>query len=72
MRWAFVTSAIALPEFWPGHFGSLDALSKATVEELDDIHEIGLTVAESVRDWFDDPGNIALCERLRAAGVRTT
>ena len=52
-------------------FASLDALSKATVEELDDIHEIGLTVAESVRDWFDDPGNIALCERLRAAGVRT-
>jgi DNA ligase (NAD+) len=52
-------------------FSSLDALSKATVEELDAIHEIGLTVAESVRDWFDDPGNIALCERLRAAGVRT-
>ncbi|HXM34325.1 MAG TPA: NAD-dependent DNA ligase LigA, partial [Pyrinomonadaceae bacterium] len=52
-------------------FASLDALSKATVEELDDIHEIGLTVAESVRDWFDDAGNIALCERLRAAGVRT-
>jgi DNA ligase (NAD+) len=53
------------------HFGSLEALSKATVEELDDIHEIGLTVAESVRDWFDDAGNAALCERLRSAGVRT-
>lgn len=53
------------------HFGSLAALGKATVEELDDIHEIGLTVAESVRDWFADPGNAELCERLRAAGVRT-
>ena len=52
-------------------FSSLDALSKATVAELDEIHEIGLTVAESVRDWFDDPGNIALGARLRAAGVRT-
>jgi DNA ligase (NAD+) len=52
-------------------FASLDALSKATVEELDHIHEIGLTVAESVRDWFEDPGNIALCARLRAAGVTT-
>ena len=51
-------------------FGSLDALSKATVEELDDVPEIGLTVAESVRDWFDDEGNIALCKRLEAAGVR--
>jgi len=52
-------------------FGSLDALSKATVEELDDVPEIGLTVAESVRDWFDDEGNIALCRRLETAGVRT-
>ena len=27
------------------HFGSLDRLSRATVEELDEIHEIGLTMA---------------------------
>ena len=54
------------------HFGSLAALGKASVEELDDIPEIGFTVAESVRDWFDDPGNAELCERLNAAGVKTT
>jgi DNA ligase (NAD+) len=53
------------------HFGSLEALSKATVQELDDVPEIGLTVAQSVRDWFDDEGNQALCSRLQAAGVRT-
>ncbi len=53
------------------HFGSLEALGKATVEELDDIHEIGLTVAESVHDWFADSSNAELCERLQAAGVRT-
>ncbi|HEY3037441.1 MAG TPA: NAD-dependent DNA ligase LigA [Pyrinomonadaceae bacterium] len=52
-------------------FGSLEALSKATVTELDDVPEIGLTVAESVRDWFDDEGNSELCKRLEAAGVRT-
>jgi DNA ligase (NAD+) len=52
------------------HFGSLQRLSEATVEELDDIHEIGLTMAQSIRDWFDDPGNKRLCERLREAGVR--
>ncbi|HLN97493.1 MAG TPA: NAD-dependent DNA ligase LigA [Pyrinomonadaceae bacterium] len=52
-------------------FGSLATLGKATVEDLDDVPEIGLTVAESVRDWFDDPGNIELCERLEASGVRT-
>jgi DNA ligase (NAD+) len=54
-----------------GHFGSLEALSKATIEEIDEIPEIGLTVAQSVRDWFDDAGNVALCERLRAAGVQS-
>ena len=53
------------------NFRSLERLSRATLEEIDDIHEIGMTVAESVRDWFDDPGNLELCERLRRAGVRT-
>jgi DNA ligase (NAD+) len=52
-------------------FGSLQKLSRASVEELDAVHEIGLTVAESVRDWFDDDGNQRLCERLGEAGVRT-
>jgi DNA ligase (NAD+) len=53
------------------HFRSLERLGAATVDEMDAIHEIGLTVAESVRNWFDDAGNVALCERLRAAGVQT-
>jgi DNA ligase (NAD+) len=52
-------------------FGSLKKLAGATVEELDDVHEIGLTMAQSIHDWFADPGNASLCERLSAAGVRT-
>jgi DNA ligase (NAD+) len=52
-------------------FRSLDRLGAASIEALDEIPEIGLTVAESVHDWFADEGNRALCERLRAAGVRT-
>ena len=51
--------------------GSLEKLMEASVEALDEIPEIGLTVAESVRDWFDDEGNRALCDRLQAAGVKT-
>jgi DNA ligase (NAD+) len=53
------------------HFGSLEKLSNASTDELDDIPEIGLTVAQSVRDWFDDDGNRKLCDRLRSAGVKT-
>ncbi len=52
-------------------FGSLERLGEATVEDLDEVREIGLTMALSIRDWFDDPGNKDLCRRLREAGVRT-
>ena len=53
------------------HFGSLHRLGSATVKELDDIHEIGLTMAQSIHDWFADRGNKELCGRLARAGVRT-
>ena len=51
------------------HFRSIDRLAEASVQELDNIHEIGLSVAESVYEWFRDPEHIALVDRLRAAGV---
>ena len=53
------------------HFRSIDRLSDASVQELDDIHEIGLSVAESVYEWFRDPRNVDLVDRLKAAGVKT-
>lgn len=53
------------------HFRSIDRLREASVDELDDIHEIGLAVAESVFEWFRDPRNIDLVDRLKAAGVKT-
>ena len=52
------------------HFRSIDKLSAASVEELDAIHEIGLTVAESVFNFFQNPRNRELIERLKAAGVK--
>jgi DNA ligase (NAD+) len=53
------------------HFGSLAALAAAAVEEIDGIYEIGPVVAQSVHDWFAQPANRALVERLEQAGVRT-
>src|SRR5207247_10461161 len=52
-------------------FGSLEALGQASVEEIDDIYEVGPAVAQSVHDWFADPANRRLVERLREAGVTT-
>ncbi len=53
------------------HFRSIENLQKATVEELDAIHEIGLAVAESVFGWMNNPRSLDLIERLKTAGVKT-
>ncbi len=51
------------------HFRSIDRLAEASVEELDDIPEIGLAVAESVYEWMRDPKNVDLVARLKSFGV---
>ncbi|HEY8116485.1 MAG TPA: NAD-dependent DNA ligase LigA [Actinomycetota bacterium] len=51
-------------------FGSIDALLKASEQDIDDVEEIGPEIARSVHTWFADKGNRRLLEKLRAAGVR--
>jgi DNA ligase (NAD+) len=53
------------------HFGSLEAIEKASVEDIEQIYEIGPKVAQSVVDWFASEGNRRLVRRLKQAGVRT-
>jgi DNA ligase (NAD+) len=53
------------------HFGSVDALAAAPVEEIEAIYEIGPVVARSVRDWLDHDENRRLVARLKEAGVST-
>jgi DNA ligase (NAD+) len=43
----------------------------ASVEEMEAVHEIGPVVAQSVHEWFRDPANRRLVERLQKAGLRT-
>jgi DNA ligase (NAD+) len=52
-----------------GHFGSVDAIEKATEEELCSIRDIGEVVAKSIVTWFSHEDNRELLRRLRAAGV---
>ena len=52
-------------EFLAEHFGSLDALMNATEEELKEVNEVGPRVAASIREFFDEPRNRDLVERLR-------
>jgi DNA ligase (NAD+) len=54
------------------HFGSLDAIATASVEELAAVEGVGLTIAESIRRWFDDPSvawHLDIIEKWRSAGV---
>jgi DNA ligase (NAD+) len=53
------------------HYRNIDKLAEATIEELDAIHEIGLTVAVSVFNFFRHPSNQKVIERLKTAGVKT-
>ncbi len=53
------------------HFGSLDALARASEEELVAVPAVGPKIAESVHDFFRDENNCRVIEKLRRAGVRT-
>jgi DNA ligase (NAD+) len=52
------------------HFGSMDALMAASLEELAAVDGVGEVIARAVRDFFDRPGTVEVIEKLRRAGVR--
>ena len=51
------------------HFGSMDRLMDATVEQLLEVPDVGPIVALSIRTFFDQPHNREAVEQLRAAGI---
>jgi DNA ligase (NAD+) len=51
------------------HFRDIGKLERATIEELTAVEDVGPIVAESVSFFFRQPENLALLERLRAAGL---
>lgn len=51
------------------HFGSLDKLAGATVEELQECDDIGPVMAESIREFFSNDRNRAVIAKLNQAGV---
>ena len=63
-----VSAARALAD----HFPDLDALMKATPEQLQRISDVGEVVGRSISQFFREPHNRAMIEKLRAAGVRLT
>ncbi|MCR5013396.1 MAG: NAD-dependent DNA ligase LigA [Bacteroidales bacterium] len=51
-------------------YPDIDAIINASVEELSSINTVGEVIAQSVKDFFQVPRNLALVERLRAAGLQ--
>jgi len=56
-------------QFLAEHFGSMEALANATVEELQSVNEVGPKIAESIAEFFSNPANRKLVERLGEAGL---
>jgi DNA ligase (NAD+) len=51
------------------HFPNLDALARATADDLQAIEGFGPNTAAAIVDWFSRPANLALLEKLKTAGV---
>jgi DNA ligase (NAD+) len=51
------------------HFGSLEKLKQAKIEDLQKVKDIGPVVAESIYDWFSKKRNLNFLEKLKKVGV---
>jgi len=51
------------------HFGQIDAIMDATLEQLLEVNDVGPTVAQSIRTFFDQVHNREVVEQLRACGI---
>ena len=59
-------------QFLAEHFGSMEALESAGVEELQNVNEVGPRIADSIVEFFSIAANRKLVERLREAGLTLT
>jgi DNA ligase (NAD+) len=57
-------------EVLASHFGTIEKLQAASVEELSAVHEIGTTTAESIYAYFSDDLNQDILRRLAKVGVK--
>ena len=52
------------------HFGSLDAIFGASIEELSAVEGVGQTLAQSIQDWHAEPWHKEILDSWKAAGVQ--
>ncbi|MBZ5641402.1 MAG: NAD-dependent DNA ligase LigA [Acidobacteriia bacterium] len=54
------------------HFSSLPKLAEASLEQLEEVTEVGPKVAQSIADFFSEPANQKLIKRLKDEGLKMT
>jgi DNA ligase (NAD+) len=59
-------------QFLAEHFGSMDDLMNASEQELQNVTEVGPRIANSIIEFFREPSNRKLIDRLRASGLTFT
>ena len=52
------------------HFGNIDAIMNASMEDLLNVDDVGEVIADSIYDFFNDEANKDLVKRLRNAGLK--
>ena len=52
------------------HFGNIDAIAAATIEDLLNVDDVGQVIAESIFAYFKEEVNIDVIARLKAAGLK--
>lgn len=52
------------------HYKTIDALAAATIEDLEQVDEIGIKIAQSVVAFFSVEANVAIVERLKSFGIQ--
>ncbi len=56
-------------QFLAEHFGSMEALEKASEEELQEVTEVGPRIAKSILEFFEEPKNRELVKQLSDLGL---
>lgn len=51
------------------HYGDLDAIKKAQIEEIEEIEGVGPIAARSIYDWFHNKKNLELLRSFRESGI---
>lgn len=52
------------------HFGSIENLANASIDDLLNVEDVGERIASSIKDFFSNPINLKIIDNLKKAGLQ--